>query len=493
MCRACSPRQSGFCVLVSRSVLDFEAVCRRGGGMGCLIRPGAARCSTPNASVLMPGSCGWTSTACGEALQLWTSAGRARRWRISSSRRAVSHRYLNVISSHQCLASQRHTTTSPAMIISRHQLSINSSHQCFPAMISPLSHKSSVKSVSVISAISHQDYHTGARPVAPVPCTIGPVHLSSIAISRQYLASISPVPHHPHYLTSVSRASQQYPLISISSSPRQYLTVASTRVSHHDFRSLLITLSHYRPGAAPGSGAPAGRVPVRPGLPPVGQRRGHVAGHDRPGAADGCICFSSCVRTAWRRRAADACLRATDHSRCTRALLSARWPGQAPARRRPRATPWRRFGRASTSPRRAATGGGAGISLILSLSICCMAAYASAVACERPGAAELQTLACVPQTTADAHCSRYLTFIWPQVAVARDPQGQRELAGARGERVGGARVREKDWGVRVRKEGRGSGGANLQHVQNPPSTTLPARAPVHNFPLPDQLIAISND
>ena len=40
----------------------------------------------------------------------------------------------------------------------------------------------------------------------------------------------------------------------------------------------------------------------------VGEHCGHVADHDRPGAADGCICFSSCVRTAWCRRAADASL-----------------------------------------------------------------------------------------------------------------------------------------------------------------------------------------
>ena len=31
----------------------------------------------------------------------------------------------------------------------------------------------------------------------------------------------------------------------------------------------------------------------------------------------GCVCFSSCVRTAWCRGGADACLRATDHSRYT--------------------------------------------------------------------------------------------------------------------------------------------------------------------------------
>jgi hypothetical protein len=36
----------------------------------------------------------------------------------------------------------------------------------------------------------------------------------------------------------------------------------------------------------------------------------------------GCICFSSCVRTAWRRGAADACLRAADHSRCTLQSIS---------------------------------------------------------------------------------------------------------------------------------------------------------------------------
>ena len=63
-----------------------------------------------------------------------------------------------------------------------------------------------------------------------------------------------------------------------------------------------------------------------------------------------------------------------------------------------------------------------------------MAAYSSAVACERPGAAELQTLACVPKTTADAHCS-YLAFIWPQGPPAEDPEAEQRHAGDRG--VGG--------------------------------------------------------
>ena len=154
-----------------------------------------------------------------------------------------------------------------------------------------------------------------------------------------------------------------------------------------------------------------------------------------------------------------ACHRQTV-SRCARALLSARWPGQAPTRWTKRATGWRRSVPASTSlptagwwgNSRARSGSGAGISLIASLlncffrSICLiLAAYASAVACERPGAAEVQTHACVPQTIADTHSS-YLTFVWPQGADAADPEDQRGPAGDRGGRGLGARVREEGWG-----------------------------------------------
>lgn len=158
----------------------------------------------------------------------------------------------------------------------------------------------------------------GPTSIAPVPCIIGPVSLQYYisSVSRQYLTSTSPVPHHPHYLTSVSRASHQYSVISISSSSRQYLT--SNRVSHHDSRSLLIT------GPAP-------------------------------------------RQLTEHQRIAFICDQGSHRSASTVAMWLV-MTGLGPP----------------------------------------MAAYDSAVVCELPGAAKLQTRACVPQTTADAHtrCSQ---------------------------------------------------------------------------------------
>jgi hypothetical protein len=143
----------------------------------------------------------------------------------------------------------------------------------------------------------------------PDQCSTSTLHhwTSVSPVSRQYLASISPVPHHPHYFTSVSRASHQYSLTSISSSSRQYLT--STLVSHRDSRSLLIT------GPAPRQ----------------------LANH---------------------QRVAFLCKHEGDHQSASTVAMWLVMTGLGPP----------------------------------------IAAYASAVACERPGATEPQTLARVPQT-----------------------------------------------------------------------------------------------
>jgi len=200
-----------------------------------------------------------------------------------------------------------------------------------------------------------------------VPCIVAPV-------SRQYLTSISPVSH--QYLTSTSPSplSHQYltrvsPVLS-----HQYLIIVSpvshqTLVSHHDPRSLLTTgltprqLAEHKRIAflcVDGCLSSASTVAMwltMTGLGPQMAAYASAVACERPGAAE--------LQTL-------ACLCATDRSRCTRALLSARWPGQAPAIRTRRATSWRRYGRASTSPRATgtqATFTGAGISLIASLSL----------------------------------------------------------------------------------------------------------------------------
>ena len=208
------------------------------------------------------------------------------------------------------------------------------------------------------------------------------------------------------------RASHQYHFTSISLSSRQYVT--STLVSHHDPRSFLIA------GLAPRQVRRHNRIAflsengchrsastvalwlVMTGLGPQIAAYASAVACERHGAAElqtlACmpqtdhehmhtrVAISSVAR-AGSHTVDEACDRLEAIRPCIDLTESGGWMGKVQGE-----IWWRRrdlFDRIF-------------FKMFLSFYLI-LVAYASAVACERPGAAELQTHACVPQTIADIH------------------------------------------------------------------------------------------
>jgi hypothetical protein len=212
----------------------------------------------------------------------------------------------------------------------------------------------------------------------------------------------------------VRRASHQYHFTSISLSCRQYLT--STLVSHHDPRSFLIAglaprqVGHHQRIAfvcTHGSHRSASTVAlwlVMTGLGPQIAAYASAVPCERHGAAElqtlarmpqtdreqmrTRVAISSVAR-AGSHTVNDACDGLEAIRPCIDLTASGRWTGRQQGQLR-----WRRRDLIDRIF----------VKLFLSLYLI-LAAYASAVACERPGAAEVQTHACVPQTIADTHNS----------------------------------------------------------------------------------------